>query len=196
LRRRGELDESGLCTLDPGTSVRLMKPVPVAVADRARPTDVFPCGDGFPGDRVGLYSALTRSQALEADAGGRRLADAVAVAAMAAVEDNRRRAVVLLLGDEVEDHSVHSVDAARQYLRDLHAPLLVWDLSADGRGARAGWDEVVRITSFASFEAAVRRLSYLLQDQRIVWLQGTHLPQTIALGPEVSEVRLAGSGRP
>jgi len=193
LRRQGEPEEASVCTLDPETTARLMSPVPVAMEDRTRPTDVFPCTDGIPAHRVGLYAAVTRSTA-PGEANHRRLADAVAVAAMAAVEDNRRRAVVLLLGAELRDRSRHSPAAARQYLQDLHVPLHVWDMSDNKKQARASWGQALRVDYFADIEAGVRLLSYLLQDQRIVWVKGTHPPQAIALGPGARGIRLAGGG--
>jgi hypothetical protein len=38
---------------------------------------------------------------------------------------------------------------------------------------------------------AVRRVRYQLDDQRVVWVNGRHLPQDIELGPKAKGIRLA-----
>ena len=72
---------------------------------------------------------------------GQRLADAVAVAGLAAVEEERRRAVVLVLGPDAEDGSLLSPAEATAFLAQLRVPLRVWSF---GRRAFARGREVGR----------------------------------------------------
>jgi hypothetical protein len=70
-----------------------------------------------------------------------RLADAVAVAGLNAVRNNRRRAVVLVLGARGDDASQLDPVAVRGYLAALRVPLYVWSPTAEewatGRGVRS-----------------------------------------------------------
>lgn len=126
-----------------------------------------------------------------------RLADAVATAGMAAHGTHRRRAVVLLLGETTRDDSSHSAAAARAYLRQLHVPLTVWAFA--GETPPAGWTGARQVGPAAQarrvpgrFKDAVVELREALAGQRIVWLEGRHLPQTIELSPAARGIRLAG----
>lgn len=55
-----------------------------------------------------------------------RLADAVATAALAAVGGGRPRAVVLILGPQAADRSLHPPATVRRFLDRLRVPLAVW----------------------------------------------------------------------
>jgi hypothetical protein len=120
-----------------------------------------------------------------------RIADAVAVAALAAAEANRKRAVVLLLGPEAEDRSLRSPDEVMRFAGRLGVPLRVWSIG-DRRSPEAeSWGSEIRVNSSSSIDGAVRRLLEAVDRQRIVWLEGAHLPQDVALGPLASGIRLA-----
>ena len=126
-----------------------------------------------------------------------RFADAVATAGMTAHGTHRRRAVVLMLGEISEDRSRDSVDAARRYLRQLHVPLVVWTFAAEA--AQPGWGQARYVGPAprarkvpSRFKDAVGDLRRVLQEQRIVWIEGRHLPQTIELSPAAHGIRLAG----
>lgn len=111
------------------------------------------------------------------------LADAVAVAAMGTVIRNRRRAVVLVLGKTPADSSLYDPDTVRSYLQDLHVPLFIWSPS---RNPPNYWGEVQDISSPPKFRAAVKALSQLVDRQRIVWIEGRHLPQEITLAAGIA----------
>lgn len=112
-----------------------------------------------------------------------RIADAVAVAGLQATADNRRRAVVLVLGGTVADSSHYQPETVRRYLESVHVPLFIWYLyGAQTPGAKS-WSGGEDVSTLEKLEQAVTRLRTDLDSQRIVWLDGRHLPQSIALTP-------------
>ena len=123
----------------------------------------------------------------------RRIADAVAVAGLQAAVENHRRAVVLVVGREVEDSSRYDPAKVRRYLESIHVPLFVWSLYGPDTPAAKAWGKVEDISSVTRLSDAVRRLREDLDGQRIVWLDGRHLPQEVALGPAASGVALVGN---
>ena len=106
------------------------------------------------------------------------LADAVAVAGMNTLTRNRRRAVVLILGQESEDGSRLSPPIVRRYLERLRVPLLVWSPFEQPDSA---WGPVRLISSQGGLRSAVSGLADTVQRQRIIWFHGRHLPQDIRL---------------
>ena len=55
------------------------------------------------------------------------------------------------------------------------------------------WAELLRATvilSLLAFEEAARKLVTFVEHQRMVWLEGVHLPQSIALSPKASGLTL------
>lgn len=122
----------------------------------------------------------------------RRFADAVAVAALDVSARSHPRAVVLLLAGS-KDASQLLAAGARSFLACLHVPLLVWTVGA-GAAEAAAWGkpaEVTDVSTPAAFEDATKRLSALVDRQRIVWVEGVHLPQSISLSDRASGVTLA-----
>jgi len=119
-----------------------------------------------------------------------RIADAVAVAGLQATADNRRRAVVLVLGGTVTDSSHYSPEAVRRYLESVHVPLFIWYLYGAQTPGAQSWTGGEDISNLARLEQAVTRLRTALDAQRIVWLDGRHLPQSIALTPAARDVEL------
>jgi len=98
-----------------------------------------------------------------------RMADAVAAAGFALGGSTGRRAVVLILGDPVEDLSAISVADARRYLRETLVPLIVWRVGPSGPD---GWPEGTRISSPTELVRECNLLPVELDRQRIVWLEG------------------------
>ncbi|MEE8525377.1 MAG: hypothetical protein V3T72_15680 [Thermoanaerobaculia bacterium] len=126
-----------------------------------------------------------------------QIIEAVAVAGMMAQAGSRRRAVVLLLGDTGPGPGLYPVEQVRRYLEELRVPLQVWAFGSGEVGAE--WGEVRRLGDpaqprrvLANLEAAVDDLIRALKKQRIVWLEGRHLPRSIELSGEAHGIRLAG----
>jgi hypothetical protein len=135
--------------------------------------------------REGGYLALLSRAKLPRGALDRqRLADALAVAGMNASSRNRRRAVVLLLGPEdLTDQSQLSPGQVRAYLSHLKVPLYVWTLSpaSEMEKVRALWPEARGIHRLSDFREAVWQLNQDVEKQRLLWVEGTFLPQWLEL---------------
>jgi hypothetical protein len=117
-----------------------------------------------------------------------RLADAVAVAGLKAAELGHRRAVVLLLGAAPgDDPSQITRPQARRYLERLRVPFEVWSLGGEDAGP---WGRARDVSTLNKLALAVRALARDLDRQRIVWVDGVHLPQEIALAPRASGLEL------
>lgn len=118
-----------------------------------------------------------------------RLADAVAVAGMVAARSGRRRVVLLIAVPGPEDRSQLTPMAVRLFLQRLRVPLIIW---TPVRGVKevASWGPAVDISSRQALAVAYKDLSKRLNRQRIVWLDGLHLPQAIALSPKAEGIRL------
>ena len=165
--------------------LHLLWPVARTVAQAEAATDLFPLSPPL-GSRDGELPWLIASSTIPpGDYGPQRLADAVAGAGVHAVAGNYRRAVVLALGGKYEDRSERaSVEMARAFLSDLHVPLVVWRLGIDSAKAGATpWGEARPIASLTDLGAAAAELQNALDRQRILWVEGRHLPQTIQLAP-------------
>jgi hypothetical protein len=123
-----------------------------------------------------------------------RFADVVAVSALEATTENRRRAVLLVLSPEVKDLSRHDPATVRRYLTALRVPLFVWCLGEPEPGSAAiSWGKVEIIKEEGDLERAFRALREVLDSQRIVMVDGRHLPQSIALAPKAVGVELVGA---
>ncbi len=118
-----------------------------------------------------------------------RLADAVAVAGLLAASRSRRRGVVLVTevqspGDLTAPTGDRFTAAeARSFLAELRVPLLVWAVGEDGPSR---WGEVQHLWSPRSVERAISRLRTIVDDQRVAWISGLHLPQEILVEPKRS----------
>ncbi len=121
-----------------------------------------------------------------------QLANAVATAGMQAAALNRRRAVVLIVGEAPADASTISATAARAYLESLDVPLFVWTPERRIAGlALPGWGRPDDISTDLQLQGGVTRLQNALAAQRIVWLAGSVLPQSVTLAPGVTQVFMA-----
>ncbi len=118
-----------------------------------------------------------------------RLAEAVAVAGLTAVENNRRRAVVLVLSDDEPDASALSAQAVRNYLAAIRVPLVVWGLADEAGGS--AWQPDRMIRTVRQLKVAWDDLTKSLERQTIVWVRGRYLPQEIRVreGVELAMAR-------
>lgn len=107
-----------------------------------------------------MYAGATRAS------GPQRLADAVAVAGVRALEGTRRRAVVLLLGRDRADASRHEAAAVRRYLAAVGVPFYVWSLA----GPSTRWGTMEDISTVDGLHRGVERLRAALERQRVAWL--------------------------
>jgi hypothetical protein len=98
-----------------------------------------------------------------------RFADAVAVAAVQALDGVKRRAVVLVLSGERDD-SRHSPAVVRRYLERIGVPLHVWSLVGATPEMTAAWGEVKDVSNPDHLRIATEELRADLERQRIAWL--------------------------
>lgn len=174
-----------LLTLDSKDRVRMIWPATKRVARNDVRMDLFPASPVFDVADGGIFWALTQDVELAGVDELQRLTDAVAVAGVTAVADNRRRAVVLVLGAEPADHSRFAPAMVRAFLDALDVPLYVWTVSSDEPSSApdpwADADGTAEIYSLQSLKRAVRQLERDLERQRILWVEGRYLPSELAI---------------
>lgn len=155
------------------------------------PAELFDMSREISYEEGGLFWHLTNGRLLASSAvEKRRVADAVAVAGLQAAAENYRRAVVLVLGRDGEDASHYEPDVVRKYLESIHVPLFVWSLYGPNTSVAKQWSGAEDISTIYKLSAAVARLRAELEAQRIIWVEGRHLPQAIALSPNAQGVDL------
>ena len=120
-----------------------------------------------------------------------RLADAVVVAGLEAAKGNGRRAVVLILGPDAKDTGLLGAEDARSFLARLGVPLQVWSAGRKHSREAARWNARRLMSDTWEVEGAVHELLEATIRQRIAWVEGSHLPQDVELGPLAKGIRLA-----
>ena len=90
---------------------------------------------------------------------------------------------MLVLGATSDDESRHEPGMVRRYLESVRVPIHVWSLAGKKAKAAAQWENVRDISSYFGLADAFDDLKADLDTQWIVWLEGRHLPQEIALAP-------------
>ncbi|HYN22091.1 MAG TPA: hypothetical protein VE078_14115 [Thermoanaerobaculia bacterium] len=170
--------------LPKGDEVRFLWPVPRTFANPGMTSELFDMSRAYTRDDGGLHWILT-SVARQSDAGKQRLADSVAVAGLQVLAGNRRRSVILVVGGEPKDASRSDPAMVRRYLESIRVPLFVWavEKGAASSPALAAWGKVEDVSTVPKLRTAVGRLRAELESQRIVWVEGTHLPGSIRLAP-------------
>ncbi|HQQ78086.1 MAG TPA: hypothetical protein PLB01_12095 [Thermoanaerobaculia bacterium] len=107
-----------------------------------------------------------------------RVADATTAAGLLAASWSHPRAVVVVLTGNL-DASVLSAAQARSYLSDLGVPVVVWTAASAAPEAAARWGDARPVKTLSDVRAAVKELEGAVREQRIVWVEGAHLPQAI-----------------
>ena len=181
----------------PEDTVRLLFPKASVHRDSGIPTELFDTSRELTHEDGGLFWFLTRMAPVKGTPGDQRIADAVAVAGIQAVTGNYRRAVVLVLGSDLRDTSRYDPAAVRRYLESIRVPLFVWSLEKPKNNpGLAAWGEVEDVSSMHKLYKAYNRLKGELESQRIVWVEGRHLPQSIHLSPGTAPVELLPAPAP
>ncbi len=122
-----------------------------------------------------------------------RPADAVAVAGLQAMAGGRRRIVVLLLDARSSDASLYDPVTVRRYLSSIRVPLYVWSIDRDV-GSMKAWGTVESTWDSYRLERAFRKAAVDLERQRIVLIEGRHLPQSIRLSPKAAGIEIVADG--
>jgi hypothetical protein len=174
--------------------VRLVRTWPEAIETRSGALSlIYPLTGNLNSPRGGLGSVVAQlwRQGPSVGSGEQWLASAVAIAGLEASASNRRRAVVLVLGETATDRSLFSPAQARDFLAALQVPLEVWRVAEEG--GLEGWGEAQEAGTLRQMNRAIRAVGHRLDPQLVVWLDGRHLPQDIRLAPGAgNRIRLAG----
>jgi hypothetical protein len=156
----------------PDTALQLFWTVPEEVPTSATTvSEVFGHSVAFDGGNtaLGTLSLLARASGPDVRKAPRR-ADAVAAAAVHALRGGRRRAVVLVLGDDVSDASRHTPATVRRYLQSIGVPFFVWSVAGKTPELEATWGPIEDISSPPALQYATERLRKALERQRIAWV--------------------------
>lgn len=194
LQAGGLLNRRGRFGLGKQYRLRVVWPDP---EERQRPPGptyhVFPMSEDLTPDSGGVLWQLTAVRRAY-DISRQRLAEAVGVAGISSTARGGRRAVVLILGSDPEDKSDFRPGEARRFLERLGVPLLVWSVAPAGADPRFGsWGEMADVSTLVHFGKAVEQLEDLLERERLVWVEGRHLPQNVAVAARPEFVPLAGN---
>jgi len=141
----------------------------------------------------GLFWVLTREVAIGGPASRVRVADAVTSAGLQAAASNHRRGVLLVLAEPWEDASRFSVASVREYLSALGVPLVVWRLGRESVVAPQ-WGDGPSLGEFPELKRAWRDFQKELERQRVVWLEGNHLPNAVELTTRAGATALTSGG--
>jgi hypothetical protein len=176
-----------LLMLGKEATVRFVWPVARSVSGAGLPAELFDMSRDFGSKDGGLLWFLTHLLPRVDNPSKQRLADATAVGGLQALYGNRRRAVLLLLGERPIDVGRAEPALVRRYLESIRVPLFVWTLG-DPALSGAAWGGGMEVSSLGKMRKAFARLEKDLATQRIVWLDGRHLPQSIELSPAAAAV--------
>ncbi|MFN7987317.1 MAG: hypothetical protein U0529_07595 [Thermoanaerobaculia bacterium] len=166
--------------LPQGARFRFSGTEPRTVSEAGETVRLFPaCGEFTPKD--GRFLRLGAGAALERPPAAPAIAEAVAVSALASAGRERRRAVVLLLGEGATEMGRLDAARVRRYLSRLRVPLFVWRISKEGAPAAEDWPGVVDASTVPQLREAFHALRSELASQRIVWVEGRIEPSRIGL---------------
>ena len=174
--------------LDKGDLLRIVSPRPKAYLGAESRTDLFDLSPHFQG-RDGLRPYLVEGS-FQQEGSQLRYSDAVAVAGLHAMGGAHRRAVVLVR-DSSADASRFDPLAVRRYLSAIRVPLFVWSLDDDV--PRKEWGETELVYDSQYLDRAFRKVRTILDRQRIVWVEGRHLPQSIRLSAKAKGIAISAA---
>jgi hypothetical protein len=174
--------------------IHILPAVPQRFASSGELSDLFQPSPPLDYTMGGLPWLLAHSRMMTSPAP--RIADAVASAGLAAVDGNRRRAVLLFLAGDEKDASHYDAAQVRRFLAALRVPFFAWSLNDPKPGSAAAAWGAVKITTYQNLSTAVDHIRDELDSQRIVLVAGRFLPQSIALTPAAKGIELAGAAPP
>ncbi len=158
--------------------VRLVWPFLQGGASAAADRGLFESSPIFTSELGGFYFFMTQFYPPSSD-GDQHLADALALAGLRAAAEGRRRAVVLLLGEnKPEEKSALAPAEVQAFLEKLQVPLFVWSATPRKLAGEA-WPPSPSVATMPLLNAAFRKLQAELERQTVVWLAGRHLASEI-----------------
>lgn len=188
LRRHGSLSHN--------LRIAFLSPRPGPLASTGLSREMFAWSRRYTGAEGGLIWLAQREPAMDF---APQTTAAVALAGLKAHAGNRRRAVLLITAGTAEDTTEYTSEMARLYLEALGVPLYIWSFADDPgsgswtEGAHALGDPAKPVAAARELARASKSLQRDLTQQRVIWLEGRHLPHQITLGPQASGVRLVSA---
>jgi hypothetical protein len=176
----------------PGSAdlIRVVSPWARAYQGEGTRSDLFDLSPRFPGPK-GLGSHLVEGFFRPDPSARLRFADATAVAGLHAMAGGRRRIVVLVVDSRSQDGSRYDPITVRRYLSSIRVPLVVWTVNRNTSGLE-DWGEMQHAFTPELISRAFRKAATVLERQRIIWIEGRHLPQSIRLSPQARGIAIAG----
>jgi len=150
---------------------------------------IFQVAGPYPLHRYSLPLLASQLVNTAASLDGQALTVAVAIAGVRAARDSCPRVVVLVLSDEVVDHSRDLPQDITGYLKSLQVPLVVW---TTGDRKETIWGPAEEVSSPKALIKSGERVMKSMLKQWIVWVEGQHLASDIELDDERGRFRLAG----
>jgi hypothetical protein len=178
-------------TLGKDDLIRMVSPWSRAYLGEGARSDLFDLSPHSP-SKYGLAAHLVDSYFKRDGSEILRPADAVAVAGLHAMAGGRRRVVVLVLDAVSGDKSVYDPMTVRRYLSSIRVPLYVWSVDRDISSMKA-WGEIQDAWNVSSIDLAFQKAAADLERQRIVLIEGRHLPQTIRLSPKAAGIEIVAA---
>ena len=170
----------------------LLNPIPETVTnDGLSLYRIFTCNYFEEQSLDDLPVFLARRPVADVDPEAQWLPAAVAAAGINAARENRRRAVVLVLGTTEVDSDDEDPAEVRALLGRLHVPFHVWSPCPEVVAGETPWGSVRPITTLPELLEASKELNDGLERQFIAWIDGEHLPQSIALNSGHADFELA-----
>ena len=166
--------------LQKGTWYRFVESEPRVVPDPSGPSRLFNSSNGYDTAR-GSFLQIAHDLVPGGERKAACVAEAVAVSALSASARERRRAVVLLLGEGAVDVGPLDPARVRRFLGRIGVPLHVWRTSVLAPLASADWPEAVDASTIEALGYAFDALREDLSSQRVVWLEGRHAPASITV---------------
>lgn len=171
---------------------RVVWPVPTSTPQTDLVANVYPMTRWFERGRASLdWIAGCRLEWPKQGRSVARIADAVAVAGLVAAQGGRRRAVVLILGSEAKDGSRLAPEESARFLERLAVPLRVAAVGMRRSPEAARWAAARPVALERRLAGPLAKLEESLARQRVVWVEGAHLPQAVSATPLARGVRLA-----
>lgn len=170
---------------------RFLLPVGRMTAQSAMVANVFATSPWRTTGAANVVGEALQLRRIPESEGEDRIADAVVVAALSAAEAARKRGVVLLLGPRSRDAGLLTPEEAGRFLSRAGIPLRVFSLGSRKSRESRRWGDARTVRSLEELHRAVAEQVEALDRQRIVWVEGAHLPQDVALGPAARGIRLA-----
>lgn len=179
----------------------------VSLTSRGEPAwlNLFPFYSPLDLTHRDLHTMLEFHRPAALDGCEQHIADAVAASAFAVARMATPRAVLLLLGDGLNDQSELAPEEVREFLASINVPLFVWHVADVPWPPRIGsvklydppsqavlrWRPERTVASHRELREAARDLMQQVRSQQIVWIEGSRLPSDLQIAEWATGIEFA-----